>query len=245
LGGISAPVPLIVATVSTMKQCAVVPLARSEDVDAATVPVAGEAPLVRVVRSVLGVVAGDDVVVATLPTLAAAVRECLRAAGVATSVAVTRGPGSRRQVIRAGLEHLDVQPHQSASVLICDHRYPLSSGAVAAGVLAALASGGDVVVPVLAVTDTVKTVDQLGSVLSTVDRATLRTVQYPRGFSASALWQLVSELPTTGLDGLDEFDAALRAGLDVGVVEGDPGAVQVELPRDAHLLEAVIAGHSE
>jgi hypothetical protein len=153
-----------------MKQCAVVPLTRSEDVDAATVPVAGEAPLVRVIRSVLGVVATDDVVVATLPALAAVVQECLRTSGLTTAVAVTRGPGSRRQVIRAGLEHLDVPPHGPASVLICDHRYPLSSGAVAAGVLAALASGGDVVVPVLAVTDTVKTVDELGSVLSTVDR---------------------------------------------------------------------------
>ena len=221
-----------------MKQCAVVPLTRSEDVDAATVPVAGEASLVRVVRSMLGVLAGDDVVVATLPTLAADVEHGLRAAGLATAVVVTRGPGSRREVIQAGLEHLDVQPHQSASVLICDHRYPLASGAVAAGVLAALAAGGDVVVPVLAVTDTVKTVDQVGSVLSTVDRATLRTVQYPRGFSASALWQLVSEPSAIGLD---EFDAALRAGLDVGVVDGDPGAVRVELPRDAHLLDAVIA----
>jgi 2-C-methyl-D-erythritol 4-phosphate cytidylyltransferase len=228
-----------------MKQCAVVPLTRSEDVDAATVPVAGEAPLVRVIRSVLGVVATDDVVVATLPASAAVVRECLRAARLTTAVAVTRGPGSRRQVIRAGLEHLDVPPHGPASVLICDHRYPLSSAAVAAGVLAALASGGDVVVPVLAVTDTVKTVDDLGSVLSTVDRTTLRTVQYPRGFAATTLWQLVSELPSAGLDGLDEFDAALRAGLDVGVVDGDPGAVQAELPRDAHLLEAVIACRSD
>ncbi|KAA0093209.1 4-diphosphocytidyl-2C-methyl-D-erythritol kinase [Mycolicibacterium sp. P1-18] len=228
-----------------MKQCAVVPLTRPEDVDAATVAVAGQAPLVRVVRSVLGVLAADDVVVVTPPTLAAAVRQCLRAAGVTTAVAVTRGPGSRRQVIRTGLEHLGVAPHQPASVLICDHRYPLSSGAVAAGVLAALASGGDVVVPVLAVTDTVKTVDELGSVLSTVDRTTLRTVQYPRGFTAAALWQLVSELPVTGLDDIDEFDAALRAGLDVGVVDGDPGAVQAELPRDAHLLEAVIACRSD
>lgn len=225
-----------------MKQCAVVPLSHSEDVDAATMPVAGEAPLARVVRTVLGVVADDDVVVATLPSLAAAVRECLGAAGLATAVAVTRGPGSRRQVIRAAMEHLGVQPHEAASVLICDHRHPLSSTVVAAGVLAALATGADVVVPVVTVTDTVKTVDESGSVLSTVDRATLRTVQYPRGFSASALWQLVSERSTAGRDGLDEFDAALRAGLDVGVVDGDPGAVQVELPRDTHLLEAVIAG---
>jgi len=164
---------------------------------------------------------------------------------VATPVAVTRGPGSRRHVLRAGLEHLDVAPHAAASVLIGDYRYPLSSGEVAGRVLTALAAGGDVVVPVLAVTDTVKTVDALGSVLGTVDRAGLRTVQYPRGFAAAALWQSIAEVPPTALDGLDEFDAALRAGLEVGVVDGEAGAVRVELPRDAPLLDAVIANRCD
>ncbi|MEU0496146.1 2-C-methyl-D-erythritol 4-phosphate cytidylyltransferase [Mycobacterium sp. NPDC006124] len=230
---------------STTKQYALVPLVQAEDVAAATTPVAGEAPLARVVRSVHHAVAQEDVVVATSPALVTAVEECLRVADLATGVAVTRGPGSRRHVIRAGLEYLDVAPHASASVLICDHRYPLSSGVVADAVLTALAGGGEVVVPVLAVTDTVKTVDELGSVLSTVDRASLRTVQYPRGFTAVTLWQLVTEVEPTALEGLDEFEAALRAGLEVGVVAGDPGAIRVELPRDAHLLEAVIAGRCD
>jgi len=230
-----------------MRQCAVVPMTSSADVDAAIAPVSGAAPLVRVVRSVLHAVAEGDVVVATVPHLAASVEECLRAAGLGVAVAATRGSGSRRQVLRAGLEHLGVEPHTAASVLICDHRFPLSPGELAVRVLDALAIGGDVVVPVLAVTDSVKTVDELGSVVSTVDRGTLRTVQFPRGFTAAALWQLVtgplgvSESPSAAADGLDEFHDALRAGLDVGVVDGDAGAFQAELPRDAHLLDAVIA----
>jgi 2-C-methyl-D-erythritol 4-phosphate cytidylyltransferase len=224
-----------------MKPCAIVPLTHSDDFEAATVPVAGEAPLVRVVRSVLHAVSDDDVVVSTLPALAAGTEGCLRAAGLGTAVVVAREPGSRHQVIRAGLEHLEAQPDTSVFVLVCDHRYPLSPGEVAERVLAALGGGGDVVVPAVAVTDSVKTVDELGSVLTTVDRSTLRTVQYPRGFTASALWQLVSVSSPSPSDGLDEFGAALRAGLDVDVVEGDANARQVELPRDAHLLDAVIA----
>jgi 2-C-methyl-D-erythritol 4-phosphate cytidylyltransferase len=222
-----------------MKQCAIVPLTHADDFEAATVPVAGEAPLARVVRSVRHAVTDDNIVVATLAALAAGTVACLRAAGLETAVAIAREPGSRHEVIRAGLEHLGAQPHTSASVLICNHRYPLSPGEVADRVLAALDGGGDVVVPTVAVTDSVKTVDELGSVLSTVDRNTLRTVQYPRGFTASALWQLVSAPMAS--DDVDELDAALRAGLDVVVVDGDANAFQVELPRDAHLLAAVIA----
>jgi 2-C-methyl-D-erythritol 4-phosphate cytidylyltransferase len=74
-----------------------------------------------------------------------------------------------------------------------------------------------------------------------VDRSALRTVQFPRGFTASVLWQLISVSPASASDDLDEFDAALRAGLDIGTVDGDANAFQVELPRDAHLLDAVIA----
>jgi 2-C-methyl-D-erythritol 4-phosphate cytidylyltransferase len=99
------------------------------------------------------------------------------------------------------------------------------------------------VVPTVPVTDTVKTVDQLGSVLTTVDRATLQTVQYPRAFTTSALWQLVEVSPALtppNTADADELDGALRAGLDVGRVAGDASAFQVELPRDTQLLEALI-----
>ncbi len=224
-----------------MKQCAIVPLVHADDFAAATAPVAGEAPLVRVVRSLLGAVTEERVVVATLPALAAGTRACLRAAGLGTAVAVAREPGSRSQVIRAGLEHLGAEPDTPASILIGDHRYPLSAGEVADRVLIALAGGHDVVVPTLPVTDTVKTVDEQGSVVSTVDRSTLRTVQYPRGFTSSVLWRLVSISPASTSDDVDEFDAALRAGLDIATVAGDANAFHVELPRDAHLLDAVIA----
>lgn len=224
-----------------MEPCAIVPLTHSGDLEAATALVAGEAPLVRVLRSVLDAVAPERVVVATAPELAAGTAECLRAAGLATTVAVASEPGSRRQVIRAGLERLGVEPYTPLSVLVCDHRYPLAPGEVAGRILARMDGGLDVVVPVLPVTDTVKAVDDLGSVLSTVDRALLRTVQYPRGFTASVLWQLISVSTASASDDLDEFDAALRAGLGIGTVDGDVNAFHVELPRDAHLLDAVIA----
>ena len=162
-----------------------------------------------------------------MPALAAGAAEQLAAAGLATAVACASmsasASASRRTVIRAGLDHLGIEPLTPGGVLVCDHRYPLSPGDVADRVLATLAEGYDAVVPTVPVTDTVKTVDQLGSVLTTVDRATLQTVQYPRGFTTSALWQLVEVSPalTPNAEDVDELDGALRAGLDVGRVDGD------------------------
>ncbi|WP_286275417.1 IspD/TarI family cytidylyltransferase [Mycobacterium antarcticum] len=227
-------------SVPTMNPCAIVPLADADDVAAATAPVAGEAPLVRVVRSVLGAVAEDRVVVVTPPALAEDARACLRLVGLDAAVIVAPAPGSRRHLIRAGLEHVGAEQASLTAVLLCDRRYPLSPADVAARVLAGLGPGAEVVVPLLPVTDTVKTVDVLGSVLGTVDRSTLRAVQFPRGFTASALWRLISVGPDDAEDD-DEFDAAVRAGLEIGTVAGHANAIRVESAADARLLHAIIA----
>jgi 2-C-methyl-D-erythritol 4-phosphate cytidylyltransferase len=220
-----------------MKPCAMVPL--TGDPATAFSPVAGEAPLARVVRSVRAEV-DTHVVVATVPALAPDARTCLLSAGLGSAAVVAVSePAARRRLLSAGLEHLGVERESSTPVLICDVHHPLSQGVVAARVIAALRRSHDVVVPTVGVTDTVKTVDAEGRVLDTLDRSTLRSVQYPRGFTASVLWDLITRATGAGDD--DEFGAAMRAGLHVGTVDGDPNAFRIELPRDAQLLEAIIA----
>jgi len=92
--------------------------------------------------------------------------------------------------------------------------------------------------PVLAVTDSVKAVDARGAVTGTLDRSTLRTVQYPRGFAADQLSQLLAGRTS---DEFDELDESLRTGTRITFVEGDADAFVVELPRDAAFVEAFIA----
>lgn len=223
-----------------MKPWAIVPLSGTTDSATALSPAGGMAPLVRVVRSARSLLDDARIVVATVPELASDARVCLREADVDTvAVTVARGGGSRERILTAGLEHLGAERNSLTPVLVCDVRHLLSPSDVAMRVIAAMRGGHDVVVPTLPVTDTVKTVDDSGSVLGTVDRSTLCTVQYPRGFTASALWDLVSG--PSAADGGDEFGAAMRAGLEIGTVDGDANAFQLELPRDAHLLEAIIA----
>jgi 2-C-methyl-D-erythritol 4-phosphate cytidylyltransferase len=192
---------------------------------------AGEAPLARVVRTMRG-----TTVVAVAQPLVGAVRESLAAHGLsAVGVAVAEDPGSRAQCLAAGLDYLK---QQSRHVLIHDIRRPLAPDGVRDRVIAGLQAGNPVVMPALAVTDSVKAVDERGSVTGTLDRSTLRAVQYPRGFSTDQLSQLLAGRTS---DEFDELDESLRAGTAITIVDGDPDAFAVELPRDAAFVEAIIA----
>jgi len=72
----------------------------------------------------------------------------------------------------------------------------------------------------------------------TVDRSALRSVQYPRGFTVD---QLTALLAARAGESFDEFDEAVRAGVPITLVDGDPSAIFAELPRDTAFLEAIIA----
>jgi 2-C-methyl-D-erythritol 4-phosphate cytidylyltransferase len=203
----------------------------TENTRAVFAPLAGEAPLARVARTMLGAA-----VVAVAEPLAGAVRETLVAQGLLTiGVAVAENPGSRAQCLAAGLQYLNDTP---GYVLIHDIRRPLAPAALRGRVIAALQTGSSVVMPVLPVTDSVKAVDARGSVTGTLDRSALRTVQYPRGFAVEQLSRLLAGRTS---DEFDELDESLRTGTPITVVDGDSDAFVIELPRDAAFVEAIIA----
>jgi len=212
---------------------AIVPLPTTyvDNAAAAFDPLAGEAPLARVVRTMRG-----EAVVATAEPLVGAVRESLAAHGLsAVGVAVAEDPGSRAQCLAAGLQYLK---HQPRHVLIHDIRRPLAPEGLRDRVIAGLQAGNPVVMPMLAVTDSVKAVDTAGSVTGTLDRSELQAVQYPRGFTADQLSRLLAG-PISGE--FDELEEALRTGTPITFVDGDSNAFVIELPRDAAFVEAIIA----
>jgi 2-C-methyl-D-erythritol 4-phosphate cytidylyltransferase len=212
---------------------AIVPLPATfvDNAAAAFVPLAGEAPLARVVRTMRGAA-----VVAVAEPLVGAVRESLAAHGVsAVGVAVAEAPGLRAQCLVAGLRYFTDQPRH---VLVHDTRRPLTPAGVQDRVIAGLQAGNPVVMPVLAVTDSVKAVDARGAVTDTLDRSMLRAVQYPRGFTAGELSRLLAGRIS---DEFDELDESLRTGTPITFVDGDADAFVAELPRDAAFVEAIIA----
>lgn len=103
-------------------------------------------------------------------------------------------------------------------------------------VVAQVRAGAPAVVPVLPVTDTVKQVDELGRILSTVDRSRLRAVQTPQGFRADVL--LRAHEIVTG-QATDDAGLVERLGERVHTVPGDPLAFKVTTPFDLMIAEAV------
>lgn len=177
-----------------------------------TAPIAGAPALVRAVRAVRDVA---PVTVVAADKLAAAATECLAAHGLG-DVPVRTGPGPLTE---------------ADAVLMHDVRYPLAPADLAARVAAGLTEH-DVVLPVLPMTDSVKSVAAEGIVLGNVDRSELVTAQYPRAFSAAAL--------ALGADP-DDLAALTGAGLKVGTVDGDPNAFVADLGQDRGLLEAIVS----
>jgi 2-C-methyl-D-erythritol 4-phosphate cytidylyltransferase len=207
---------------------------------AAFLPLATQPPLARIVRSMLGAVAEPDrVIVAAAVSLAADVRTALASEDLAdVCVEPVGGLAQRADCLGAALEYLRRASFSTSHVLVHDIASPLAPANLVARVVEGMRAGGAVVMPALAVTDSVKAVDGSGSITATVDRSVLRAVQYPRGFTVDALAGL---LERGASEDFDEIAAANDAAVPVTFVEGDPDAFRAELPEDAEFVEAILA----
>jgi 2-C-methyl-D-erythritol 4-phosphate cytidylyltransferase / 2-C-methyl-D-erythritol 2,4-cyclodiphosphate synthase len=99
---------------------------------------------------------------------------------VGDGITVVTGGATRSESVRIGLSKVSAGAEY---VLIHDAARALASPDLAKRVVASLKSGDVAVIPGLAQTDTVKIVDASGIVTSTPDRAAMRRVQTPQGFT--------------------------------------------------------------
>jgi 2-C-methyl-D-erythritol 4-phosphate cytidylyltransferase len=107
-------------------------------------------------------------------------------------------------------------------------------------VVAALADGAEAVVPVVPVTDTIRScdprTDQLGAV---VDRTKLRAMQTPQGFQRAILTEAHEKGRT--LQVTDDVALVEALGRRVVAVPGDGRAFKITAPLDLALAEVVAA----
>ncbi|HWI33928.1 MAG TPA: 2-C-methyl-D-erythritol 4-phosphate cytidylyltransferase [Lapillicoccus sp.] len=196
------------------------------DVPKAFVMLSGRTLLARSVAAALGC-PGVACVVVVAPSsyLAEAEREAIGSAGA--TVRVVPGGVERHDSVAAGLAAL---PRDVDVVLVHDAARATTPSSLFAAVAAAVAAGAPAVVPGLPVADTIKQVDETGTVVETLPRATLRAVQTPQGFRRDVL----ERAHAARLSGSVTDDAALveALGLPVLVIPGDPLAHKITTPAD-------------
>jgi 2-C-methyl-D-erythritol 4-phosphate cytidylyltransferase/2-C-methyl-D-erythritol 2,4-cyclodiphosphate synthase len=147
------------------------------------------------------------------------------------------GGATRQASVRAGLEALAaVGPDV---VLIHDAARPFASAGLVARAIAA-AETTSAAIPVIAVADTVKSVDPAGVVTATLDRAQLRLVQTPQAFAFKPILDAHRRAAAAGRDDFTD-DAALAewAGLKVATFEGEASNVKLTTNEDFARAEAM------
>jgi 2-C-methyl-D-erythritol 4-phosphate cytidylyltransferase/2-C-methyl-D-erythritol 2,4-cyclodiphosphate synthase len=146
------------------------------------------------------------------------------------------GGATRQASVRAGLESLaSLRPD---IVLVHDAARPFASAALVTRAIRAAADKG-AAVPALPVVDTVKKIEPDGTIVETLDRSRLVTVQTPQAFSYSLL---IDAHRRAAQAGREEFtdDAALAewAGIAVSVFEGEQANMKLTTPDDFARAEA-------
>jgi 2-C-methyl-D-erythritol 4-phosphate cytidylyltransferase/2-C-methyl-D-erythritol 2,4-cyclodiphosphate synthase len=143
---------------------------------------------------------------------------------VGDDITVVTGGATRSESVRAGLAAIK----GADFVLVHDAARSLASVDLAKRVVASLKGGAVAVVPVLPVVDTLQQVGADNNVVAAVDRAQLRRVQTPQGFTYSVL----QEVHQGAQDATDDSTLALNAGHTVQTIIGEERALKITTPSD-------------
>jgi 2-C-methyl-D-erythritol 4-phosphate cytidylyltransferase / 2-C-methyl-D-erythritol 2,4-cyclodiphosphate synthase len=142
----------------------------------------------------------------------------------------TAGGATRQASVLAGLEALAGE--KPDIVLIHDAARPFVSQAVISRAIEAAGRSG-AAIPTIAVTDTVKLVDDGGDVEATPERARLRIAQTPQAFKYDVILEAHRRAAREGRSDFTD-DAALAEwmGLTVATFEGDVANMKLTTPED-------------
>jgi 2-C-methyl-D-erythritol 4-phosphate cytidylyltransferase len=158
-----------------------------------------------------------------------------RAASSPKLLTVVTGGTSRQVSVRAAL---DAVPPSFDAVVCHDVARPFASPDLFDRTVAAL-DDVDGAVPAVAVTDTVKLVED-GTVRETLPRDRLVVVQTPQAFRRSALEEAHAAAARDGVTATDDAALLERSGFRVVTVEGDPLNRKITVPADLRWAEAML-----
>lgn len=182
----------------------------------------------------------NEIVVVTRPnTIESVMKICENYAPEKTSMVVAGGATRAA----SALEGVMAASAKASYIAIHDGARPLVTSELISRVVH-LAINKGAAIPVIPVTDTVKTVSD-GLVVSTYDRDTLRAAQTPQVFDAELIKAALASACEKGIAVTDDSQAVERLGMKVHVAEGDPDNIKLTLRRDFATAEAILAGRTE
>ncbi len=200
--------------------------------------ISGVPMLVYAVSALASARSIDLVVVAAPPRDVDSVAAMLSQQSFSDKVTVVAGGDTRQESVARALIAL---PLDVDVVLVHDAARPLAPVELVSAVVSSVRAGNPAVVPGLAVTDTIKEVNDQGEVVATIDRNSLRAIQTPQGFNRELLQRAHAQLDES--QGIFTDDAGLieAMGVTVKVIEGHVEAMKITRPFDLAIAETIIA----
>jgi 2-C-methyl-D-erythritol 4-phosphate cytidylyltransferase len=196
---------------------------------------AGAPLLTHVVRRLARAPSVGYVVIAAPPDGVEAVRALLVDEQPSRlQVDVVAGGRTRQTSVAAALA---AAPAHYPIVLVHDAARAFAPPDLVERVAFAVREGHDAVIPVLPVVDTIKKVDDGGHVVTTIERAELRSVQTPQGFRRTVLEAAHGEPGDDGAS--DDASMVERMGVKVYCVTGSAAAFKITRPVDLLIAEAL------
>jgi 2-C-methyl-D-erythritol 4-phosphate cytidylyltransferase/2-C-methyl-D-erythritol 2,4-cyclodiphosphate synthase len=206
----------------------------------AFVPVAGRELLLHTIDRLL--TAGvDRVVVSVDGDQLAGTRQLLADQRPVDRVTVVVGGADRTASVAAALAAVGAD---ADVVLVHDAARALAPESLIRSVVDAVRAGNRAVIPVLAVTDTMRGVRPDGSLAAVVDRDTLRVVQTPQGFDADVLRQAHARAAAENSSATDDAGLVDALGIPIGTVPGDRSAFKITTAADLAEAERLMASHA-
>ncbi len=159
---------------------------------------------------------------------------------LAPRVRLVEGGRTRRDSVWAGLEAL---PPALDVIVVHDGARPLVSAEVVARCIEVAAGGAGAVAGFPAV-DTLKRVDESGSVTKTPDRARLWHAQTPQAFPGAQLLEAYRRAVSQDWPATDDAALVERSGGKVVMVESSPANLKITCPEDLETARSVLAGRA-
>jgi 2-C-methyl-D-erythritol 4-phosphate cytidylyltransferase/2-C-methyl-D-erythritol 2,4-cyclodiphosphate synthase len=156
-------------------------------------------------------------------------------------VLVVGGGAERTDSVVAGITALTAaRIPEDMPVLVHDAARPAASPELMVRLIAAV-RGGTGAVPVVPVTDSLKSVDESGAVKATVDRDSVQAAQTPQAATLQQLRAAMEETHAWGRPVTDEAAAMTAGGIGVVAVEGEPMNRKLTDPGDEAMVGAILA----